>query len=83
MSVAFDKPVVVPLSDQPVRTVDQAAKIVRSHLREKFTMQRLNTLLVLERAAEGLEVEEARQAFTDWARTDPAKSPTTFKRCIR
>ena len=71
-AVAFYEPVVVPLFAIPVRTVDQAAEIVRSHLREQFTMQRLNTLLVLERAAEGLEIEEARLAFTNWAHSDPA-----------
>jgi hypothetical protein len=70
MSVAFDKPVAIPLSDHTVRTVDEAAELVRTHLREKFTMQRLNTLLVLERAAEGLEIKEARQAFIDWAHND-------------
>ena len=66
--VAFDEPVVVQLSSQPVRTVEQAARIVRSHLQAQFTMQRLNTLLVLERAADGSEVAEARQAFCSWAR---------------
>jgi hypothetical protein len=30
-------------------------------------MQRRTTLLVLERAADGLEVAEARQAFCSWA----------------
>jgi hypothetical protein len=30
-------------------------------------MQGLNTLLMLERAAEGTEVEEARRAFCLWA----------------
>ena len=65
--VAFDEPVVIHISDLPIRTVDQAAQIMRSHLREKFTMQRLNILLVLERAAEGVEIAEARQAFCSWA----------------
>jgi hypothetical protein len=70
--VAFYEPVVIRLSELTVRTADQAAEIVRSHLREQFTMQRLNTLLVLERATEGLEVEEARLAFSNWAHSDPA-----------
>jgi len=65
--IAFDEPVNVEISNQPVRTVDQAAQIVRSHLRAKFTMQRLTTLLVLERAADGLEIAEAREAFCSWA----------------
>ena len=68
--IAFDEPVIVQISSQPVRTVDQAAQIVRSHLRAQFTMQRLTTLLVLERAADGLEVAEARQAFYSWARDE-------------
>ena len=62
--IAFDEPVIVQISSQPIRTVDQAAEIVR---RTQFTMQRLTTLLVLERAADGLEVAEARQAFCSWA----------------
>ena len=65
--IAFDEPVIVQIASQPIRTVDQAAQIVRSHLRTQFTMQRLTTLLVLERAADGLEVAEARQAFCSWA----------------
>jgi hypothetical protein len=65
--IAFDEPVIVQISSQPVRTVDQAAQIVRLHLRAQFTMQRLTTLLILERAADGLEVAEARQAFCSWA----------------
>ena len=64
--VAFDEPVLVPISTQPVRTVEEAAQIVRLHLREKFTIHRLNTLLVLERAADGSEIAEARQAFYTW-----------------
>ena len=64
--IAFDEPVVVELASEPVRTVEQAAQIVRSYLQAQFTMQRLTTLLALERAAEGLEVAEARQAFYSW-----------------
>jgi hypothetical protein len=74
--IAFDEPVIVQISSQPVRTVDQAAEIVRSHLRTQFTMQRLTTLLVLERAADGLEVAEARQAFCSWASNElPMRRP--------
>ena len=65
--IAFDEPVITQISSQPIRTVDQATEIVRAHLRTQFTMQRLTTLLVLERAADGLEVAEARQAFCSWA----------------
>jgi hypothetical protein len=65
--IAFDEPVTIELSSLPVRTVDQAAQIVRSHLQAQFTMQRLTTLLMLERAADGLEIAEARQAFCTWA----------------
>ena len=68
--IAFDEPVIVQISSQPIRTVDQAAEIVRAHLRTQFTMQRLTTLLVLERAADGLEVAEARQAFCSWASSE-------------
>jgi hypothetical protein len=65
--IAFDEPVIVQISSHPIRTVDQAVQIVRSHLRAQFTMQRLTTLLVLERAADGLEIAEARRAFCSWA----------------
>jgi len=57
--IAFDEPVITQISSQPIRTVDQATEIVRAHLQTQFTMQRLTTLLVLERAADGLEVAEA------------------------
>ena len=68
--IAFDEPVIAQISSQPIRTVDQAADIVRLHLRAQFTMQRLSTLLVLERAADGLEVAEARQAFCSWVSSE-------------
>jgi hypothetical protein len=68
--IAFDEPIIVQIWNQPIRTVDQAAQIVRSHLQSQFTMQRLTTLLVLERAADGMEVEEARRAFFSWACTE-------------
>jgi hypothetical protein len=68
--VAFDEPVLVNLAESPIRTVGQAAEIVRSHLRSQFTIHRLNTLLVLERAAEGLEIAQARHAFFHWASTE-------------
>ena len=61
--VAFDVPVPLPLSEQPIRTVGEAASFVRSRLQAQFTMDRLTTLLVLERAAEGSEIAEARQRF--------------------
>jgi len=65
---AFDIP--VPLycaSGTLVRTAEQAACILRSNMQERFTMVGLNTLLMLERAAEGYEIEEARLAFCLWA----------------
>lgn len=65
--LAFDEPVVFETSESEViRTVEQAAQLLRSHLQRQFTMVGLNTLLVLERAAEGAEVAEARQAFCLW-----------------
>ena len=60
--VAFDVPVPIP-SEQPIRTVSEAAKFVQSRLDAQFTMDRLTTLLVLERAAQGSEIAEARQCF--------------------
>jgi hypothetical protein len=63
---AFDAPVVLHASSEPVRTIGQAAGILREHLQQQFTIARLNTLLILERAAEGAEIAEARQAFCSW-----------------
>ena len=65
--VAFDEPVVLQGATEPIRTVEQAAQIVRSLLQAQFTVDRLTTLLKLERAAEGLEIAEARNAFCMWA----------------
>jgi hypothetical protein len=65
--VAFDVPVVLPDSAKPIKTVEQAAQVVRSLLQAQFTIDRLTVLLALERAAEGSEVAEARQAFCMWA----------------
>jgi hypothetical protein len=65
---AFDIPVrLYCASVTLVRSVEQAACILRSNLQERFTMEGLNTLLMLERAAEGYEIEEARLAFCLWA----------------
>ena len=63
---AFENPVAL-LENDLVRTASQAAEIVRSNLRRRFTMQGLNTVLKLEHAAEGGEMEEARLAFHAWA----------------
>ena len=68
---AFDAPVLLhsPLSTA-IKTADEAACIVRSCLQERFTMAGLTALLKLERAAEGVEVAEARQAFWSWASSE-------------
>jgi len=64
---AFDIPVPL-LEDQTlIRTVSEAAEIVRSNMRRRFTMQGLNAVLMLERAFAGEEVEEACLAFRAWA----------------
>ena len=65
---AFDIPVrLYCASATLVRTAEQAACILRSNLQARFTIEGLNTLLMLERAAEGDEIEEARLAFCLWA----------------
>jgi hypothetical protein len=65
---AFDIPVVLQSRPgEPVKTVQQAADILRTHLQTQFTIVGLNTLLILERAADGAEIEEAREAFCLWA----------------
>ncbi|HEX2216185.1 MAG TPA: hypothetical protein VHG27_05765 [Xanthobacteraceae bacterium] len=65
---AFERPVLLgaPARAQ-IRTAEEAAHILRSRLRERFTIAGLNALLMLERAGETDEVEEARQAFCSWA----------------
>jgi hypothetical protein len=67
----FDSPVLLHSRlSAPIRTAEEAASVVRSCLRERFTMAGLNALLMLERAAEGREIEEARQAFWTWASSE-------------
>lgn len=83
---AFEVPVLLPaLPEAVIRTVAQATSILRSNMRELFTIDSLDVLLKLERAAEGDEVEEARQAFCSWASrrdlTDPAAA--TSVGCFR
>jgi hypothetical protein len=68
---AFDIPVLLESQlGAPIRTAEEAADIIRSCLRERFTMAGLTALLMLERAAEGCEVREARQAFWSWASSE-------------
>lgn len=65
---AFDIPVLLPaLPEAVIRTVAQATSILHANMRQLFTIDALNVLSMLERAAEGNEVEEARQAFYSWA----------------
>ena len=64
---AFENPVRLRETGRQIRTAAQAAKIVRSNMRARFSMQGLNTILMLERALAGDEVEEARVAFFAWA----------------
>ena len=64
---AFDNPVRLRETGRLIRTAAQAADIVRSYMRARFSMQGLATILMLERALAGDEVEEARVAFFAWA----------------
>jgi hypothetical protein len=65
---AFDQPVALNAEYATlIRTAGQAADIVRSALRSRFTMQGLNTVSMLERAVLGSEIQEARVAFCSWA----------------
>ena len=64
---AFDNPVRLRETGRLIRTATQAADIVRSNMRARFSMQGLATILMLERALAGDEVEEARIAFFAWA----------------
>ena len=68
---AFENPVLLGTPTTAlVRTLSDAAYIVRLRLRERFTLAGLNTLLMLERATEEDEVEGARQAFCSWAQKE-------------
>jgi hypothetical protein len=67
MDSAFDQPVLLSRCSRPVRTASEAASIVRHQLKGRLSIAGLNTLLMLERAAVGVEVEEARRAFLEWA----------------
>ena len=64
---AFDNPITLLTNGLLVRTASQAAELVTSNMRNRFTMQGLNTVLMLERAIAGDEIEEARAAFYAWA----------------
>ena len=64
---AFDNSVALLRNQTLIRTASQAAEIVRSQMRRRFTMHGLNTILILERAVDDDEVEEARLAFHAWA----------------
>ena len=73
---AFDMPVRLHSPPgRPIRTVEEAACLIRSCLRQRFTMAGLNALLMLERAAEGDEVAEAREAFWSWASSEQLLAP--------
>jgi hypothetical protein len=54
-------------SGTPIRTVEQATVLLRAQLQQRFTIEGLNTLLMLERAADGCEIDVARRAFRSWA----------------
>ena len=65
---AFDTPVVLrPAIAAPVRTAEQAVSVLRLHLQSRFTMAGLNALLMLERAMECFEFDEAQAVFLSWA----------------
>ena len=64
---AFDNPVLLLKDQILIRTASEAAEIVRSKMRGRFTMHGLNTVLILERAVADNEVVEARLAFHAWA----------------
>jgi len=65
---AFDLPVILQLPTMaPIRTAEEAVCVLRAHLRSRFSIAGLNTLLMLERAIEWSECEEARIAFCSWA----------------
>ena len=82
---AFEIPVLLPaLPETIVRTVAQATRILHLNMRELFTIESLNVLLKLERAAEGDEVEEARLAFYSWAsRRGLAHTPASMVDGVR
>mgnify|MGYP003340532193 CR=1 FL=1 len=64
---AFDSPVVLRSSVAPINTAEEAIAVLREHLRSRFTMAGLSTLLMLERAWDCSECAEARAVFHSWA----------------
>ena len=81
MTLATDYAFEVPIhlqcaSEVLIRSVDEAVSVLRSNMLSRFTMQGLNTLLMLERAAEGSEIEEARRAFCLWASNEGLAQPS-------
>ena len=58
-----------PITEQ-IRTAEQAACLIRSRLRQRFTMAGLSALLLLERAGEAGEFDAATASFFSWAATE-------------
>jgi hypothetical protein len=68
---AFDSPVVLSSATAtPIETAEQAASVLREHLRSRFTMAGLSALLMLERALECAECEAAQAVFLAWASSE-------------
>ena len=66
----FDSPVVLQPSMMSIRTAEEATSVLRTHLQSRFTMAGLSALLMLERALDRSECDEARDVFHSWAASE-------------
>jgi hypothetical protein len=72
-SRSFDE---LPASDRFVDAKQTTTSLAPERsLRQRFTVAGLTALLMLERAAEGSEVEQAREAFWSWASSEQLLAP--------
>lgn len=56
--------------DEPIRTVDDAVKVIERHARDPDSAETKALLLELTRAKTQADVEKAGNIFRQWARTE-------------
>jgi hypothetical protein len=69
--LAFHPPVhLVIHPDEPIRTVDDAVKVIERHARDPHGPEAEAVMLRLTRAANSAELEAAANVFRDWAKAE-------------
>jgi len=69
--VAFHPPVHLTIHpDEPIRTVDDAVKVIERHARNPKSPEAEALMLELTRATTQQEVETAAHVFREWARME-------------